>query len=83
MKRLGYVAVVALSAVVFLTSCQRKEYTCWCKVAQPGGTVIEEEPMGLISNNLAQKKCAQYQDNRTEEFVGYPKQIRCKVTTDL
>lgn len=83
MKRVGSVAILSLLAVLMFSSCKRNQYTCWCRVVQPGGAVIEEQPLGLISNNLAQKKCADYQDSRTEDFVGYPKQIRCQVQTDL
>ncbi|GAA4463296.1 hypothetical protein GCM10023093_11420 [Nemorincola caseinilytica] len=68
---------------MLFTSCKRKEYTCWCRISQPSGAVIEENSLGLLGINKAEKKCMEYQDNKTEEFVGYPKQIRCQVITDL
>ncbi len=74
--------VSMLFFVVLTTSCQRKEYTCYCQVTDQGYPQEERNPLGLISNNKAQKKCNDYQESRTNDFRGTTKQIRCKVIND-
>jgi hypothetical protein len=83
MKRLLWVLTATTGATLLLTSCLRKEYTCYCERQEQWGKAKEEMPLGFMSNNAAQRKCNDHQYKRTEELRGTPKTIRCKVITDL
>ncbi len=83
MKRRLWVLTATLGTTLLMTSCLRKEYTCYCERQEQWGKAKEEEPLGFMSNNAAQKRCNDYQLSRAEELHGTGKVIRCKVVTDL
>lgn len=66
MKRLipGLLAVILMLG---FTSCNKQDYTCYCKMSNGTDRSFE---LGRMSNNAAQKACNQQQMDLTVSSVG-------------
>ncbi len=51
-------AAILVFAILSLTSCGKRDFTCTCKLSN--GTT-QEKWLGKMSNNTAQKMCNDYQ----------------------
>ncbi|MES2704586.1 MAG: hypothetical protein V4649_18240 [Bacteroidota bacterium] len=56
MKKLS-TAILFSFTCLLLASCERKEYTCTCRVDQGGHTTYQAFELGKMSRNTAQDKC--------------------------
>jgi hypothetical protein len=71
-------AIIAagFASIFLFASCQKKDYTCACKFSN---STTSEVWLGYMSNNAAQKKCNDHQENLTKNSTGTGIVSQCKV----
>lgn len=66
MKRLFPVAI-ALTTIILFASCDKKDYTCHCKMTKGPDQSFW---LGKMNNNAAQKMCVEQQEALTKASTG-------------
>lgn len=74
--KMKLITVFAVTAILALTSCDKREYTCSCIL---NGGKTENLLLGRMNNNAAQKKCVEQEKAIYDQVKSSGGVVRCKV----